>query len=80
MTLARHENNVPVEIRDNGKGMDEGVTKFRPGTVGVGIGGMRQRVEEFGGKLRLSNANPGTVVEVVIPVEHQARERVLATA
>ncbi len=80
VSLARHENNVLVEIRDNGKGMDEGVTKFRPGTVGVGIGGMRQRVEEFGGKLRLSNASPGTVVEVVIPVEHQARERVLATA
>jgi PAS domain S-box-containing protein len=80
VTLTRHDNNVMVEIRDNGKGMEEGVTKFRPGTIGVGIGGMRQRVEEFGGMLRLSNANPGTVVEVVIPVEHQSRERVLATA
>jgi signal transduction histidine kinase len=69
-----------VEIRDNGKGLDEGTTKFRPGTVGVGIGGMRQRVEEFGGKLRLTNANPGTVVEVVIPVEKKSQERVLATA
>jgi signal transduction histidine kinase len=41
---------------------------------------MRQRVEEFGGKLRLTNANPGTIVEVVIPAEEQARERMLVTA
>ncbi|MGC2198505.1 MAG: PAS domain-containing protein [Terriglobales bacterium] len=80
VTLVRNESNVVIEIRDNGKGMDEGTTKFRPGTVGVGIGGMRQRVEEFGGRLRLSNANPGTVVEVIIPAERQASERVLATA
>ena len=54
--------------------------KLRPGTLGVGYGGMRQRVEEFGGKLRLNNANPGTVVEVVIPAEDEAVERVLVTA
>jgi PAS domain S-box-containing protein len=80
VTLIRNEDNVIVEIRDNGKGLEEGTTKFRPGTVGVGIGGMRQRVEEFGGKLRLTNAHPGTVVEVIIPAEEQARQRVLATA
>jgi len=80
VTLVRDEDQVVVEIRDNGKGLDEGITKFRPGTVGVGIGGMRQRVEEFGGKLRLTNGNPGTVVEVVIPVEKKSQERVLATA
>ncbi len=80
VTLVRDENNVVIEIRDNGKGMDEGTTKFRPGTMGVGIGGMRQRVEEFGGTLRLTNANPGTIVQVTIPAEQQARERVLATA
>jgi PAS domain S-box-containing protein len=78
--LLRNENNVVVEIRDDGKGLAEDTTKFRPGTVGIGIGGMRQRVEEFGGELRLTNANPGAVVEVIIPVEEQARERVLATA
>ena len=49
--------------------------KFRPGNVGVGIGGMRQRVEEFGGAIRLSNSNPGTVVEVIIPVQEQTLDR-----
>jgi signal transduction histidine kinase len=28
---------------------------------------MRQRVKEFGGEVRLRNANPGTLVEVSIP-------------
>jgi hypothetical protein len=28
----------------------------------------------------LTNANPGTIVEVVIPVEEQAREPMLVTA
>jgi PAS domain S-box-containing protein len=80
VTLVRNAENVAVEIRDNGKGLTEGIMMFKPGTVGVGIGGMRQRVEEFGGELRLTNANPGTIVEVIIPVEQQTRERVLATA
>jgi PAS domain S-box-containing protein len=80
VALIRNADNVAVEIRDNGKGLEEGTAEFRPGTVGVGIGGMRQRVEEFGGELRLTNANPGTIVEVIIPAEEQARTRVLVTA
>ena len=44
VTLVRNAENVAVEIRDNGKGLDEDTMRFRPGNVGVGIGGMRQRV------------------------------------
>jgi PAS domain S-box-containing protein len=80
VTLIRNAENVAVEIRDNGKGLEEDTMKFRPGNVGVGIGGMRQRVEEFGGALRLSNANPGTIVEVIIPVQEQTPDRELTTA
>ena len=80
VTLIRNAESVAVEIRDDGKGLNEDTMRFRPGTVGVGIGGMRQRVEEFGGALRLSNANPGTIVEVIIPVAEQSRDRELATA
>jgi signal transduction histidine kinase len=45
------------------------VTDFRPDRIGMGIGGMRQRVKEFGGELRLERLNPGTLVEVVIPTK-----------
>jgi PAS domain S-box-containing protein len=60
--------NITVTVSDDGKGIDDDVMQLRPESVGVGIGGMRQRVAELGGTLRLVNANPGTIVEVVIPV------------
>jgi hypothetical protein len=50
-----------------GRDSMERLTEFKPGSVGVGIGGMRQRVSELGGKLKLENTNPGTLVQVVIP-------------
>jgi signal transduction histidine kinase len=68
VTLVRKEQSVVATVRDDGKGVNEQIAEFRPGAVGVGIGGMRQRVKEFGGELRLRNANPGTIVEVVMPV------------
>jgi signal transduction histidine kinase len=68
VTLTQRKNHVLVTVRDNGKGLREETVKLRPGSVGVGIGGMRQRVEEFGGELQLTNGNPGAKVEVTIPV------------
>jgi len=56
-----------VTVRDNGKGIAEHIAELQPGSIGMGIGGMRQRVKEFSGELRVENANPGTLVEVVIP-------------
>jgi PAS domain S-box-containing protein len=68
VTISRRDGDIVVSVRDDGKGIDEQVIQLRPESVGVGIGGMRQRVTELGGTLRLANANPGTIVEVVIPV------------
>jgi signal transduction histidine kinase len=67
VTLAQRESQLAITVRDNGKGVGCEITEFRPDSVGVGIGGMRQRVKEFGGEVRLGNANPGTLVEVVMP-------------
>ena len=50
-----------------GKGVGAEITEMRPGSLGIGLAGMRQRAKEFGGMLRLTNANPGTLVEIVIP-------------
>jgi two-component system NarL family sensor kinase len=72
VSLAAKNGSIFVTVRDDGKGIDEQVVQFRPDSLGVGIGGMRQRVTELGGNLRLTNANPGTIVEVVIPtVRHE---------
>ena len=40
----------------------------RAGGAGVGLAGMTQRCKELAGEFRIQNANPGTLVEIVIPV------------
>jgi signal transduction histidine kinase len=68
VTLVKSDTEVVVSVRDNGKGIPEEISELRPESIGIGIGGMRQRVKEFGGELRLRNASPGTLVEVIIPI------------
>jgi PAS domain S-box-containing protein len=65
--LAQQNGQVMVTIRDHGKGVESNIAELQPGSIGIGIGGMSQRAREFGGELRVSNANPGTLVEVRIP-------------
>ncbi len=73
VSLAERDGRIVVTVRDDGKGIEEQVIQLRPDSVGVGIGGMRQRVSELGGSLRLANAHPGTIVEVVIPSRRHER-------
>jgi signal transduction histidine kinase len=68
VTVVTSDSQTAVTIRDDGKGLDEDVIDLRPGSVGIGLGGMRQRVKEFGGELKLQNVNPGTEVKIIIPV------------
>jgi len=69
VTIIKQDNQVAVTVRDDGKGISEQVAELRHENIGIGIGGMKQRVKEFGGELRLRNANPGTIVEVMIPIK-----------
>ncbi|HKV27139.1 MAG TPA: response regulator [Candidatus Acidoferrales bacterium] len=72
VAILKQENRIAVTIRDDGKGISDQVVEFRPESIGIGIGGMRQRVKEFGGELHIRNSNPGTIVEVVIPIKSPA--------
>ena len=74
VSLNQRDGHIAVSVLDDGKGIDQKVAELRPDSVGVGIGGMKQRAKEFGGELRLSKADPGTLLEVVIPVKLAARE------
>jgi signal transduction histidine kinase len=59
---------VVLSVRDDGKGMSEKTIQFQAGSVGIGIGGIKQRIEEFNGRILLKNTDPGSLVEVMIPV------------
>jgi len=67
VSLRQKNGMMVVAVRDDGKGIGKKIVDLQPDSVGVGIGGMKQRAKEFGGELRLSNANPGTLVEIMIP-------------
>jgi signal transduction histidine kinase len=67
VTLKQRDGQLIVTVRDDGQGITASVAECRANCIGVGIGGMRQRVKEFGGELQLENCNPGTLVQVRIP-------------
>ncbi len=80
ITLSQKEGIIVVAVRDDGKGIGKKVADLQPDSVGVGIGGMKQRAKEFGGELRLTNAHPGTLVELTIPSSSVVREPSAAVA
>ncbi len=77
ITLEQKEGMIVVSVRDDGKGINERVAALQPESLGVGIGGMKQRAREMGGEIRLSNAQPGTLVELTVPAAAAQREATL---
>jgi signal transduction histidine kinase len=65
--LEKRESEITLTVQDDGVGVPVEIAEFRPDSIGVGIGGMRQRIKDLGGEFLLRNANPGTIVEVLIP-------------
>jgi signal transduction histidine kinase len=66
INLRREDHVGIIEVRDNGKGMPDGDAKERNG---LGILGMRERAQVFGGQVSIqSEVAKGTSVRVVIPV------------
>ncbi len=76
VTVKQRDGQVFVSVRDYGKGIGE---QLSHSGLGVGIRGMKQRANELGGELRISNATPGTLVEVVLPYKTAAQQEAGAT-
>jgi signal transduction histidine kinase len=69
VSVAKENNQVQISVRDDGKGITEEIASFKPENIGVGIGGIRQRIKEVGGELRFRNASPtGAILEAKIPI------------
>ncbi|HZR56726.1 MAG TPA: CHASE3 domain-containing protein [Terriglobales bacterium] len=82
--ILRHSESLSAEVRlqitsskailsisDHGKGMPITVLQqFNQTTTGTGVGlaGMRERVNEFGGRLTVESAGAGTVLMATIPL------------
>ena len=61
---------VSLAVRDAGRGIPEEVLEqFRgAGAAGVGLAGMRERVTDLGGELRVQSNNKGTLLRATIPL------------
>jgi PAS domain S-box-containing protein len=61
--MTQTSDSVTVRIRDFGKGIGPLAS-----AAGVGISGMKERVKQLNGELRISRAEPGTIVEATLPL------------
>ena len=69
---------VTIAVTDHGKGMPaEMLQTFRRtrGGVGVGLAGMRERLDEIGGKLEIRSEGHGTVLIAKIPLPREPANR-----
>jgi len=75
---------IEVQIRDFGKGINDGILNSATGTaapLGVGIQGMRERMRQLGGTLEItSRVNQGTLVTATLPLLHSHRDAPLDSA
>jgi signal transduction histidine kinase len=62
-----------VRIRDNGHGMASAARPDRPIRLGVGVAGMRARLEQFGGSLRIRTGRGGTSILALVPIRGGGR-------
>jgi len=71
--LVRQSDHVAVEVRDQGAGMSpERLAQIQSGASGVGIRGMRERLRQFKGELKIESDSSGTAISVTIPVPKNA--------
>jgi PAS domain S-box-containing protein len=76
--IHRSSKRVILDVSDNGSGMSaELLDHFNRGGMGAGVGlaGMRERIRELGGELRLGSNKPGASLRIVIPLSNPSHCR-----
>jgi PAS domain S-box-containing protein len=77
VTLSRTGEEVRLEVKDSGTGIDEETTKNinAGGSAGVGMRGMQERVKSIHGRLMVHSNSNGTSVVVTLPVSQSVENR-----
>src|SRR5215217_707459 len=68
LVLRQNAGRLILRISDNGKGIAEVTAAGEPQRFGVGIVGMRARLKQFGGELRIKTKSSGTTLVALVPL------------
>jgi signal transduction histidine kinase len=70
--LAQSSDTVSLQIEDEGRGIapEKLSAIMSEGVAGVGLRGMRERIENFGGQFDIASGKKGTCIRVSVPVTH----------
>jgi signal transduction histidine kinase len=70
------DGHVVLTVSDDGKGIPQDVlARFRGGAApGIGLAGMRERLAEFGGQIRVESSSGGAVLMALIPT-HECKQK-----
>jgi len=72
--MRRTDDGLTLEIEDCGRGMPADVLAQLPtggGALGVGVAGMRERLQQLGGTLEVESGHHGTTVRAFVPLVRQ---------
>lgn len=73
--VARDSDAILVEVQDSGRGIPaQKLAELQSGGSGVGIGGMRERVRQLGGEMKIDSDDSGTRVSLTIPIAKAASQ------
>jgi signal transduction histidine kinase len=73
VVISNREKDVVLEIEDDGAGMTPEALAQAEGaaTLGVGIAGMRERLRQLNGNLKIDSSAKGTKVIATVPVDEK---------
>jgi signal transduction histidine kinase len=81
ITLHRRDDVVRLKIADRGRGLRTPIdTHDGVQAIGVGISGMRVRLEQLGGRLEIESTASGTRVTASVPLPRVGEEAPLSAA
>jgi signal transduction histidine kinase len=72
--VIQEQERLRVEIKDTGRGIPEDKQLHMTSSGGVGIRGMRERIRQLGGTLKIESSEKGTVVILALPMQHASRD------
>jgi PAS domain S-box-containing protein len=70
VSLANVSGQLILSVEDDGQGMAPLGSEPAEVPLGVGIPGMRARIEQLGGRLEIENGAPGTIVSARLPLKY----------